>query len=83
MSYYRFQEIAGILETVLSEGEPGVLPEAMDFQLRATATTWDCLMRCWVNGVFSTSSHTGIYLSVPLLHCFKLGNLVYVYYIIL
>jgi hypothetical protein len=82
MSYYRFQEIAGILETVLSEGEPGVLPEAMDFQLRATATTWDCLMRCWVNGVFLYQL-THRYLSVPLLHRFKLGNLVYVYYIIL
>jgi len=52
MLYYRFQEIAGALETVMNEGIYRVLPAPADFQLQITATAWDCLMRCWANGVF-------------------------------
>ncbi|KAJ4444222.1 hypothetical protein ANN_06013 [Periplaneta americana] len=51
----RFQEIAGTLENAMSEGNPQVLsggPAPTDFQLRITTTAWDCLMRCWANGVF-------------------------------
>jgi hypothetical protein len=36
----------------MSEGDPCVLPVQMDFQLKTTATAWDCLMRCWASGVF-------------------------------
>lgn len=48
----RFQEIAGVLETVMSECSTGVPPVVTDFQLQTTATAWHCLMRCWANGVF-------------------------------
>jgi hypothetical protein len=41
-----------VLETTMSEGDPGVLPVPVDFQLKTTATAWDCLMRCWASGVF-------------------------------
>jgi hypothetical protein len=36
----------------MSEGDPGVLPVPGDFQLKTTATAWDCLLRCWASGVF-------------------------------
>lgn len=49
---YRFQEIAGVLETVMNECSTGVPPVSTDFQLQITATAWNCLMRCWASGVF-------------------------------
>jgi len=36
----------------MSEGDPGVLSVPGDFQLKTTATAWDCLLRCWASGVF-------------------------------
>ncbi|XP_067013705.2 conserved oligomeric Golgi complex subunit 2 [Anabrus simplex] len=49
----RFQEIAGSLESVLSDVSSATMMDtSSELQLLATATVWDCLLRCWSEGVF-------------------------------
>jgi uncharacterized oligopeptide transporter (OPT) family protein len=49
----------------MSEGDPGILPVPVDFQLKTTAAAWDCLMRCWASGVFLHQlTHRYLWISV-------------------
>jgi hypothetical protein len=69
---HRFQEIAGVLETVMSDSSTGVPPMATDFQLQTTATAWDCLIRCWANGVFLHQlTHRDLWISLFIFNHFE------------
>nr|CAD7198055.1 unnamed protein product [Timema douglasi] len=47
------QEIGGSLEATLSQGITKSLAERpSEFHLLPTASAWECLLRCWADGVF-------------------------------
>lgn len=57
--FKRFQEIAGALELSFAESISGTMLKSSlkardvdSFQLWTTAKVWDCLTRCWKDGVF-------------------------------
>nr|CAD7568870.1 unnamed protein product [Timema californicum] len=52
-THTRFQEIGGSLEATLSQGITKSLAERpSEFHLLPTASAWECLLRCWADGVF-------------------------------
>jgi hypothetical protein len=56
----------------MSECSTGVPPVVTDFQLQTTATAWDCLMRCWANGVFIHQlAHRYLWISLSYLVIFN------------
>ncbi|PSN46904.1 hypothetical protein C0J52_15286 [Blattella germanica] len=72
----RFQEIAGNLENVMSEGSHNILhnsSEPNDFHLRTTATAWDCLKQCWRSDSLKESEQQ-LLSRLPLVTQFILGE---------